>query len=574
MAGPNILARPGLIGERPEIERNPYTEAQGFIGLTSPTSGDAIDAAAGQALTTNPSNLIDRFVRRQFDESPLLDPETANEKYGVEWQGRKELSWSEPVHQDTAAELRDLKLKELRRQFTMSRSPGGFLESVGTFGATLAVSIVDPLNIAAAFVPVVREARYAELLGRAGSAGARALVRAGVGATEGAVGTAALEGLVYPLARSEQADYTLADSFLNVALGGVLGGGLHSVGGAFGDRYGVSRFAQDAAEKERIELVRKEIEDASRARDARLMRDLGTAEGNRMAREIEMMREQARVPETSAAALDVGDFRARLDGTGPLPIVDMIRQQPAAAFTDDISFVRNVVAEESPEMAARIDRAQAAVVDLETRVEQVSSGVPEAIGTYAPRTASRMGIAAAAPLARQQARFLTRQLQGAREELASAVRQAQREIGLIEGPRAVANEIARISADYRRMPAPAKHALLRSAVSELLDNGQVRATGPMADAIVTRQAPPEFRMFDAQDDAGNFRQLPRDVATETAEAEAGLKAAEEALAASAVIRPVTADEAVEIAMADEQIARAETMRRAYEVATACALGRT
>ncbi|HBM7739289.1 TPA: hypothetical protein LZ417_005308, partial [Escherichia coli] len=101
--------------------------------------------------------------------------------------------------------------------------------------ASLGASLLDPLNIASAFVPVVGEARYANLLARAASPLGRAGVRAGVGALEGAVGAAIIEPLPLLAAAQDQTDYGLSDSLANIALGGLLGGGLHTVGGAISD---------------------------------------------------------------------------------------------------------------------------------------------------------------------------------------------------------------------------------------------------------------------------------------------------------------------------------------------------
>jgi len=61
------------------------------------------------------------------------------------------------------------------------------------------------------------------MVGRLGKTGARFAK----GAADGAVGAAAVEPLVALQARSEQADYSAMDSLLNIAFGGVLGGGLH-----------------------------------------------------------------------------------------------------------------------------------------------------------------------------------------------------------------------------------------------------------------------------------------------------------------------------------------------------------
>lgn len=126
--------------------------------------------------------------------------------------------------------------EDLLRQSTIERYRGGLGgKSLGLSAAFLGEA-VDPLNVAAAFVPIVGPARYSAMLARAGSGlGARAAVRAGVGAVEGAVGVAALEPLQYGAAARLQDDYTLADSLANIAFGTFLGAGLHSAGGAIFD---------------------------------------------------------------------------------------------------------------------------------------------------------------------------------------------------------------------------------------------------------------------------------------------------------------------------------------------------
>ena len=61
--------------------------------------------------------------------------------------------------------------------------------------------------------------------------------RFGVGVAEGVAGAALVEPIILNTAELEQdKDYTLLDSFLNVTIGGVLGGGLHVIGGKFSDR--------------------------------------------------------------------------------------------------------------------------------------------------------------------------------------------------------------------------------------------------------------------------------------------------------------------------------------------------
>lgn len=127
------------------------------------------------------------------------------------------------------------KQDEIRRQTIIASSPTG-ARSVAGFGVAMAANLLDPLNIGAAFVPVVGEARYTAMLAEAGGAFGRAGVRFGVGALQGGITQAAIEPLILAANQKDQADYHMVDSLLNVAFGTLLGGGLHSVAGAVGER--------------------------------------------------------------------------------------------------------------------------------------------------------------------------------------------------------------------------------------------------------------------------------------------------------------------------------------------------
>lgn len=159
-------------------------------------------------------------------DRPLVDPEKLNEEF-------KDLgiSFDRPVSREYAETRARQKREEIIRQDVIARGPGGVLPTTARFGAMLAGAAIDPLNIAASFIPVVGQARYAGLVGRFGKTQARAIR----GMTEGAVGNAAIEPFVYGLAKQQQMDYTLADSAINIALGGFLGGGLHLGAGKISD---------------------------------------------------------------------------------------------------------------------------------------------------------------------------------------------------------------------------------------------------------------------------------------------------------------------------------------------------
>lgn len=131
--------------------------------------------------------------------------------------------------------LIDRKRAEMKRADAIQRSSGDILTQGARFGTALAASVLDPVNVGLAFVPAVGPTRYALMVERAGGAFGRAGVRAGVGAVEGAAGAAIVEPVIYAAGRTEQADYDLTDSLLNIAFGTAFGGGLHVGGGAVAD---------------------------------------------------------------------------------------------------------------------------------------------------------------------------------------------------------------------------------------------------------------------------------------------------------------------------------------------------
>ncbi len=127
------------------------------------------------------------------------------------------------------------KREELGRQDVMMRDEGGILSGSARLATALGVGMIDPLNVASAFIPVFSQERYAALLARQSGMLGRAGVRAGVGAVEGTVGAAVIEPLTYAVHEQEMADYSLADSALNIGFGSIFGASLHAGGGALID---------------------------------------------------------------------------------------------------------------------------------------------------------------------------------------------------------------------------------------------------------------------------------------------------------------------------------------------------
>jgi len=142
----------------------------------------------------------------------------------------------------------DRKKKERERQSIMERGPkgswnplsGGFYVGAAKLAVGIGTSFLDPINIGASFIPIYGQARFARKILKAREMGVksakafrnRRLIR---GAVEGAGGALLIEPLVYGVAQRIQADYDIYDSFLNVAFGTVIGGGLHVGAGKLKD---------------------------------------------------------------------------------------------------------------------------------------------------------------------------------------------------------------------------------------------------------------------------------------------------------------------------------------------------
>lgn len=120
-----------------------------------------------------------------------------------------------------------------------ARSPWE-LTSVARGVAMFGAGIVDPINLATAFVPwtrTVSSLRAMQAATLAESAVTRAGARAVLGAADAGISTAVLEPANYMLSQKLGDDYNSLDSMANIAFGTAFGGGLHVSLGALGDAF-------------------------------------------------------------------------------------------------------------------------------------------------------------------------------------------------------------------------------------------------------------------------------------------------------------------------------------------------
>lgn len=242
------------------VQDDPYLRERGLDFFYQPSFGETLGAFRDTAVTENPVSSYFRYtelrdaregrpaVMRQGivyqeatePDSPYVTADEANERAG-----HLGLSFDAPIPERALDIMMERKGRENQRNFVLARRSRDLGTTTAGFLTALAVSALDPLNVASAFVPVVGEARFALWAERLGKTSAR-LARGGI---EGAVGAAIVEPIVYGAAQYEQADYTYLDSLINVGFGTVLGAGLHAGGGRIGDAVSARRESRRLADQ-------------------------------------------------------------------------------------------------------------------------------------------------------------------------------------------------------------------------------------------------------------------------------------------------------------------------------------
>lgn len=165
-----------------------------------------------------------------------VSPEDAQQRVkdaGVE--GRVPLQkYPEGIANNTLDLLIGLNQEAQKRETLMGQYQGWSPQLAGL----LVGSLVDPINVASAFIPVVGETRYAKLIAQAGGTFERFGIRSGVGALEGLTGAAVAEPFIYAGQQQTRNDYDAYDSMLNIAGGAVFGSLLHAGVGLVRDSFG------------------------------------------------------------------------------------------------------------------------------------------------------------------------------------------------------------------------------------------------------------------------------------------------------------------------------------------------
>jgi hypothetical protein len=201
----------------------------------TPSFGSSLVNTFASSVGGNLSYLGYQYGRNLYaDSTEKLDNDTARQM--VKESGVDLKIPDSGYTREALQQLIDRKHEQAAIEYNQARTPWSWYGSPIRGAVSLLGGLLDPINVAASFVPVLGEANAARLIAGAGnSVLARGAVRAGIGAAQGAAGMAVLEPALYGVHSQLQDDYGMADALKDIAFGGLLGGGLHSVGGALAD---------------------------------------------------------------------------------------------------------------------------------------------------------------------------------------------------------------------------------------------------------------------------------------------------------------------------------------------------
>ena len=207
---------------------------------------DVLSATADEAFYHNPLNAANRLFEQYTGEGRegrvLSKDEWASSEYFREGLTVDD----EGIKEGLANLLAQRHDERLDFRTTLNRSKGGFGLGAAQFAVGFGVSMLDPINIASAFVPSVAVLRGASAAQKAfqfpnvaaKAVGAKKANRFTTGMMDGAIGATLVEPLVIGAAAAEQdSEYGLMDSFLNVTFGAAFGGAIFYGAGKISDRY-------------------------------------------------------------------------------------------------------------------------------------------------------------------------------------------------------------------------------------------------------------------------------------------------------------------------------------------------
>lgn len=232
MATGDIQDQVGLIGNK----LGSFTENQG-VDIAPPSSvfettdwfGPTKTLARGLGEANAMYGTVDEYGRSTSPPEEYVDPKVLNEKYSLP----NHPAFDKAMPDSVAKSIYDHRVEEDQRADAVARRPEGFWHGAAQYGTQFVADALDPLNLAAMFVPGVGEAKFV-----AEGAGTLARIggRAAAGAINADIGQIPLIAMKYGQSRFEQDDYNAYNAMLDLATGAGMGALFHAGIGAFTDR--------------------------------------------------------------------------------------------------------------------------------------------------------------------------------------------------------------------------------------------------------------------------------------------------------------------------------------------------
>lgn len=148
--------------------------------------------------------------------NPLLTREEANLKYS-----QYGVTFTSSIRQNEADIIAAKKIKETALRERLANTEGTFMSGASSLLGGMAGAMLDPINIATAFIPVTKVIPALRAFEATGAWG-----RIAVKGIDGLVMNSLVEPLPLWMAGIDQRDYTMADSLFNITAGGLFGAGI------------------------------------------------------------------------------------------------------------------------------------------------------------------------------------------------------------------------------------------------------------------------------------------------------------------------------------------------------------
>lgn len=148
--------------------------------------------------------------------NPLLSREEANLKYS-----QYGVTFTSSIRQNEADIIAAKKIKETALRERLANTEGTFMSGASSLLGGMAGAMLDPINIATAFIPVTKVIPALRAFEATGAWG-----RVAVKGIDGLVMNSLVEPLPLWMAGIDQRDYTMADSLFNITAGGLFGAGI------------------------------------------------------------------------------------------------------------------------------------------------------------------------------------------------------------------------------------------------------------------------------------------------------------------------------------------------------------